>query len=78
MGQPLAEAVQAYRAAEDTLRRIESDRVTARAAVELAREALVEAIAEALRSGMRQVDVARMTGYSRERIRQIARAAGIP
>jgi hypothetical protein len=32
---------------------------------------------EAARDGMRQVDIVRKTGYTRERVRQICRAAGI-
>jgi hypothetical protein len=38
--------------------------------------ALHDAIIGALRSGVRQADLVRLTGYSRERIRQIERAAG--
>jgi hypothetical protein len=45
--------------------------------VDRAREALAEAIVEAARSGMRQVDIVKVTGYTRERVRQIVRAAGI-
>ena len=73
----LDDAVRAFHAAEDGLRQAERDRIAARAEVEKARLALAEAIVQAIRGGMRQVDVAAVTGYSRERVRQIARAAGI-
>lgn len=76
MGQ-LDDAVRAFHAAEDAVRQAERDRIAAKAAVEKARERLAEAIVEAVRGGMRQVDVAGVTGYSRERVRQITRAAGI-
>lgn len=36
-----------------------------------------EAIVEAARGGMRQVDIVRATGYTRERVRQILRAGGV-
>jgi hypothetical protein len=42
-----------------------------------ARDELHAAIVEALESGIRQADLARMTGLSREHIRRIARAAGL-
>jgi DNA-nicking Smr family endonuclease len=40
-----------------------------------ARERLAHVIVEATRDGVRQVDIVRATGYSRERIRQIVRAS---
>jgi len=76
MGQ-LDDAIAALRAAEEGVRQVERDRITARAKEEDARVALAAAIVEAVRGGMRQVDVVRVTGYSRERVRQITRAAGI-
>lgn len=41
------------------------------------RPQIADAIAEAARAGMRQADIVRITGYTRERVRQICRAAGI-
>jgi len=76
MGQ-LDDAVRAFHEAEDAVRTVERDRIAAKAAVEKARTKLAEAIVEAVRGGMRQVDVAAVTGYSRERVRQICRAAGV-
>lgn len=43
-----------------------------------AREALGEAIADALRAGVRPTDLEREVPYKREHIRRIARAAGVP
>ncbi|MGW3492055.1 hypothetical protein [Streptomyces sp. NPDC001054] len=40
-------------------------------------KALYAAIAEAARTGTAQKDLVEVTGYSRERIRQICRAAGV-
>lgn len=42
------------------------------------RDELAEAIADALRAGMKQSEVERRTPYQREHIRRIARAHGIP
>lgn len=45
------------------------------ARVDATRAELHAAIVKALGDGMRQVDVARATGYTRERLRQLAEAA---
>lgn len=58
-------AASAQRAAED------------REKVTEARDQLAAAIVAAARDGMRQVDIVRVTGYTRERVRQILRAHGI-
>lgn len=42
-----------------------------------ARQALAEVIVEAGREGMRQVEIVKVTGYTRESIRQIWRKAGL-
>jgi hypothetical protein len=52
-----------------------------KAAVEqekFARQAMRAAAAEALRAGVRQVDVVEVTGYTRETIRGIRVDAGLP
>lgn len=59
----LEEAAAAYRVAKEAL--------------DKARPALAEAIVEAARSGTRQTDIVRVTGYTREQVRRICRAAGI-
>lgn len=59
----LQHAVDAYRQARD--------------AAEEARLQLAEAIAAEARAGTRQAEIVRITGYTRERIRQICRAAGV-
>jgi predicted transcriptional regulator len=41
------------------------------------RPQLASAIVKAAKAGTRQTDLARLSGYTRERIRQICRAAGI-
>jgi hypothetical protein len=45
--------------------------------LEHARDELHAAIVEALESGIRQNELVTMTGYTREHIRRIARAAGL-
>lgn len=49
----------------------------AQEAADDARQRLAAAIAEAARGGMRQVEIVKVTGYTRERVRQICRAAGV-
>lgn len=56
---PLADAVRAYRRAQQ--------------AVERRRDELAAAITDAVRDGRRQAEVARLTGYTREHIRRIVR-----
>jgi hypothetical protein len=77
----LADAVRAYRharedidAARDRAARIVDD---AKASAERARLALAVAIVAAARAGMRQRDIVQATGYNREMVRRIVRAAGI-
>ncbi|GAA5181248.1 hypothetical protein GCM10023322_15440 [Rugosimonospora acidiphila] len=80
MGQ-LDDAAKAYRASETALRRAQEAAQArmdaAREARAQARERLAEAIAAEARVGTPQVEIIRITGYSRERVRQILRAAGI-
>lgn len=58
---------------EDVARRYQS----AKAALDAVRPELAAAIVAAARAGTRQADIVRVTGYTRERVRQICRAAGI-
>lgn len=41
------------------------------------RSKLAEAMVNAARDGVRQIDIIRITGYARERVRQILREGGI-
>jgi predicted transcriptional regulator len=59
----LDEAAAVYRAAKEAL--------------EAARPVLAEAIVNAARSGMRQTEIVRASGYTREQVRRICRAAGV-
>jgi hypothetical protein len=61
MESALTEAARAYRRAER--------------AVEQRREELAAAIVQAAADGVRQVDIVRATGYTREHIRRIVRDA---
>ncbi len=77
----LAEARAAFEAAragvadaQDRAAQVVAD---ARAEVERRRAELAEAIVAAAARGVRQREIVRVTGYSRERIRQICRAAGV-
>jgi hypothetical protein len=49
----------------------------ARANVPVARQRLADAIVAATLAGARQVDVMAASGYSREQVRRILRAAGV-
>ncbi|GAA1809789.1 hypothetical protein HC028_18690 [Planosporangium flavigriseum] len=81
MSDNLESAVRAYQEAQaaigDAQTAAERLIAEARADVVRARERLADAIVKAARDGMRQVDIVRATGYTRERVRQICRAAGI-
>jgi hypothetical protein len=73
----LTDAARAYRSAQSAVADAEAQTVEVRAAAERAREELASAIVEAARDGVRQVDIQRISGYSRERVRQILRAGGV-
>ncbi|MEU8656293.1 hypothetical protein [Actinoplanes philippinensis] len=59
----LDEAAAAYRAAKEAL--------------DAARPVLAEAIVTAARAGVRQSEIVRVSGYTREQVRRICRAAGV-
>ncbi|GAB3802588.1 hypothetical protein [Micromonospora zhanjiangensis] len=77
----LDHAVKAYRASlaaveaakQEAERRVKESREQ----VAVRRAELAAAIVEAARDGVRQVDIIRATGYSRERVRSILRAGGV-
>jgi hypothetical protein len=46
--------------------------------LEKARDELQEAVLEDVAAGVRQADVVAVSGYTRERVRQLARKAGLP
>jgi hypothetical protein len=77
----LDDAARAYRAADAAVTRVEqsaAERIrAARQARDEARDRLHAAIVEAARDGVRQVDIVRRTGYSRERVRTILREGGV-
>ena len=77
----LDDAVKAYQASlaavEATKRTAEEQIKASRANVVTARAELAAAIVDAARDGMRQVDIIRATGYSRETVRSILRGGGI-
>lgn len=86
MSDQLISAADAYRAAMEgeesakaRLADARREKDAASAEVERLRGPLAEAIIAAARSGMRQRDILAATGqaYTRERIRQICRAAGV-
>ncbi|HEV7900113.1 MAG TPA: hypothetical protein VGP31_19950 [Planosporangium sp.] len=81
MPDDLEAATRAYReaqvavdAAQDDAKHLIAD---ARAEVIRARERLADAIVQAARSGVRQRDIVAVTGYNRESVRRICRAAGV-
>jgi hypothetical protein len=77
----LSEAVEAYRAAQQGVdaAKAEAERIVAQAreTVAVKRNALNEAIAEAARNGTKQRDIVAVTGFTREHVRRVTRAAGI-
>jgi multidrug resistance efflux pump len=73
----LDDAANAYRHAQATLADARGRVNQARADIEQARVELAEAIVDAARAGMRQVEIVRRSGYTRESVRRICRAAGI-
>ncbi|HEV7900190.1 MAG TPA: hypothetical protein VGP31_20350 [Planosporangium sp.] len=73
----LDDAANHFRQAQSALINARAQVGPARAEVEKARAELADAIVEAARSGMRQVEIVRRSGYTRESVRRICRAAGI-
>ncbi|GAA4573540.1 hypothetical protein GCM10023176_38760 [Micromonospora coerulea] len=75
----LADAVRAFHMAQATAAASAQRAAQDREKVTEARDKLADAIVEAARDGMRQIDIVRVTGYTRERVRvrQILRAHGI-
>jgi F0F1-type ATP synthase membrane subunit b/b' len=73
----LDDAANAFREAQAALIDARAQVGQVRADVDRARTELADAIVAAARSGMRQVEIVKRSGYTRERIRQICRAAGI-
>jgi cation transport ATPase len=63
--------------ARDDLRAAGQKYQAARASLDTARENLHPAVIEALRAGLRQVEIVRLSGYTREYVRKIARRLGI-
>lgn len=49
----------------------------AKTTLDQARTELADAIVDAARTGTRQTDIVRTTGYTREQVRRICRAAGL-
>jgi hypothetical protein len=70
-------ARRAYDAAKAAIIDAERNLADAKAAVPQARDKLHAAIVAAAQAGVRQVDIAELSGYRRERIRQILRAWGV-
>lgn len=69
--QAAAAAVEATREAND--RRLRE----AREKAEAARLVLAEAMVDAAKAGMKQVEIIKVSGYSREHVRTILRAGGV-
>lgn len=61
----------------DDLEKTAREHRNAQVALANARTRLAAAIVAAARAGRRQSEIVRVTGYTRERVRQICRAAGI-
>lgn len=61
----------------DQLDEVAREYQAAKAALDDARPRLATAIVAAARAGVRQSEIVRVTGYTRERVRQICRSAGV-
>lgn len=59
------------------LEKIAGEYRQAKATFDGVRGRLADAIVTAARNGVRQSEIVRVTGYTRERVRQICRSAGI-
>ncbi|WP_412748300.1 hypothetical protein [Krasilnikovia sp. M28-CT-15] len=73
----LETAAQAYADAQGAIAEAQQALSAARDDVRIARQGLADAIVAATLAGARQIDVMKVTGYSREQIRRILRAAGV-
>jgi uncharacterized protein (DUF1501 family) len=77
----LADAVRAYRAAQASVTSAQAAAArkvkAAREQAAIARQRVAAAMVAETLAGARQVDIVRITGYSRERVRQILRENGI-
>jgi hypothetical protein len=73
----LEAATRAYREAQAAVVTAERDLAAAKADVPRKRQMLADAIVQAARAGVRQIDIVKVTNYQREQIRRILRAAGV-
>jgi plasmid stabilization system protein ParE len=73
----LEDAAKAYRRAQRAHEAARSRVTSAWASVEASRRELAEAIVEEARAGRRQKDIVTVSGYTRERVRQILREGGV-
>lgn len=81
----LVQAAKAHREALAAVDRAKKKLAAAREAVQVAnnrvndttRPELAEAIVEAAQSGIKQAELVTLSGYTRERVRQICRAADV-
>lgn len=64
-------------AALEQLRAAGAEFQAVRASYEASRERVVEAIVGALRAGVTPTEAQRLSGYTREGVRKVARAAGV-
>ncbi|GID27357.1 hypothetical protein [Paractinoplanes brasiliensis] len=73
----LEAAARAYHQAQEAVTEAQQRVTQAREAVPVARDRLAKEIVRATLAGARQVDVMAASGYSREQVRRILRAAGV-
>ena len=77
MPDDLEAAMRAFHEAQAAVVDAQERLAEARAAVPEARARVADAIVRAARAGVRQSDIARVTGYGREQVRRITRAGGV-
>lgn len=77
MAKSLSDAVAAFHKAQASVAASEQRAAEERAKLVDARAELADAIVTEAQKGMRQRDIIKITGYSRERVRQILRAGGV-
>ena len=77
MARDLDEATAGYRSAQTSVDEAKAQVKAAQQNLRDARKELAAAVVEAYESGTRMRDLADITGLSRERLRQLLRAAGV-
>lgn len=77
MGERLQDLARQFAQARKRSAELRAELTAVQATVSALRPQINQAIVDAAREGMQQTEIVRLTGYSRERVRQLCRAAGV-